>query len=311
MSRIRPPAPVRRTAVALLLVALAAPALSACTDGSDTTRTTDAAEANARTPGKNAPAPAVTGIRKITSTTGLVLPLERQLFSDPELGLVMRAREKLIQSCMRGLDHDYTSPKPQRRVGPKTLVERRYGLADARLAADHGYHMPGRAIRPDPELPDEQYDAITGKGSPKGVPRGGCAGAAERRIAGETPFGPADIAQDLNGHSYRLSMRDRRVKEVFRSWSSCMRTAGHTYPDPMKAMSAPGFSRATTGVGEVDTAMDDVACKKKTNLIGIWYAVETAYQHQLIEQNAKKLEAVTEAKRDQLKAARKVMDSST
>ncbi|GAA2449767.1 hypothetical protein GCM10010421_47680 [Streptomyces glaucus] len=250
--------------------------------------------------------PSVTGIRDIDTVAGLKLPLEPYLFTDGEMSSLMRARDALIQKCMRGLGLDYTPPKPQKHVGPKTMTERRYGLADADLAADSGYHMPGAEVRPEPPLPAEQYRALTGEGAGKDVPEGGCAGQAEQTLAGESPFGVSDISQDLNSKSYELSMQDKRVQSVFQSWSSCMDKAGYKYPDPMAAMSAPEFSRPEVGKGEVETAVADVRCKKNTNLIGVWYAVESAYQQKLIEKNSKKLDTIHAAKREQLKAAQKV-----
>ncbi|WP_143688575.1 hypothetical protein [Streptomyces barkulensis] len=296
MPRIRPRAPGKKTAAALTTFALISPVVAGCSDPADMGSEGD--------PG--IPAPEVTEIQKIDNAVGLRLPIEPYLFSDAEMSLLLRAREKLIQKCMRGLGLDYTSPKQQKHVGPRTMTERRYGLADAGSAADNGYHVPGADVRPEPTLPADQYSAITGEGAGKDIPEGGCAGEAERTLSGGHPFGVSDVSQDLNSRSYRLSMRDGRVREAFRSWSSCMRAAGYEFPDPMKAMSAPEFSRPEIGEGETETAVADVRCKKETNLVGIWYTVESAYQRELIRKNAERLDPVARAKRDQLKAARKV-----
>ncbi|WP_409473957.1 hypothetical protein [Streptomyces sp. HC307] len=296
MSRVRLRARDRRTAAAVFMVALASSVLSGCS-----------AEAGGKAKEEpRIPAPTVTGIRDLETVNGLKLPLEPYLFSDSEMSSLMQARNVLIQKCMHGLQLDYTPPKPQKRVGPKTMTERRYGLADADLAAASGYHMPGAAVRPESTVPADQYRALTGKGAGSRVPEGGCVGEAERALAGKRHFGVSDLSQDLNARSYKLSMQDKRVQEVFHSWSACMSNAGYKYPDPMAAMSAPEFSRAEVGNGEVETAMADVRCKKSSNVIGVWYTVESAYQQKLIEKNSKKLDAISMAKRDQLDAARKV-----
>lgn len=296
MSRVRLHAHDRRKAAALFVVVLTSSVLSGCS--------AEAGEKSKENP--QIPTPTVTGIREIETTSGLTLPLESYLFSDVETSSLMRARDALIQKCMRGLHFDYTSPKPQKWVGPKTLTERRYGLADADQAAASGYHMLGAAVQPEPAFPTDQYHALTGGGADRRVPEGGCVGEAERALAGKQHFGVSDLSQDLNGRSYKLSMQDKRVQDAFRTWSSCMSKAGYKYPDPMAAMSAPEFSRTEVGKGEIKTAMADVRCKKISNVIGVWYTVESAYQQKLIEENSKKLDAISIAKRNQLNSARKV-----
>lgn len=44
------------------------------------------------------------------------------------------------------------------------------------------------------------------------------------------------------------------------------------------------------GEEEIAVAEADVACKQEVNLVGIWFAVESAYQRRTIQQNAEDLE---------------------
>lgn len=256
------------------------------------------------------PPPKVTSIPKIADASDLTLPIQRYLYSDRELSLLMRAREKRIAVCMHGLGIGYTPPKQQKNAGPKTITERRYGLADPALAKRSGYHLPGVQVRPQPTLPAAEFAALTGQGAGSTVPKGGCSGQAQRDIAGNDTFGPADLAQDLNARSFRLSMRDTRVRAVFTSWASCMKRDGFSYPDPLKVMADPKFSQASPGKGEQAVASADVECKRRVNLIGIWYTVESAYQRKLIENNYKALEDIAVSKRDQLNTAEKIAAGS-
>ncbi|MFI8909594.1 hypothetical protein ACIGV8_29320 [Streptomyces albidoflavus] len=260
--------------------------------------------------GEGPPVPEVTAFRQIDSAADLELPVAPYLFSDAELSRLMGARELLIRECMQELGFDYQTPDGSRAVGPRTLTERRYGLADVTQAKRDGYHLFGPEVRPEPKLPPEQYRAVTGEGSGKDIPKGGCAGQAERALGGEKPFGPSDLAQTINGKSYELSMRDNRVRKVFTSWSACMRKQGYTYKDPMAAMSAPEFSAEEIGPGETEAAQHDVKCKEKVNLIGVWHAVESAYQKELVQEHASELRLVLEAKREQLKESRKMMSGA-
>jgi hypothetical protein len=50
-----------------------------------------------------------------------------------------------------------------------------------------------------------------------------------------------------------------------------------------------GLSQAPGSPKAVAAATRDVACKRRVNLVGVWAAVETAYQKRLIEENAETL----------------------
>ncbi len=47
----------------------------------------------------------------------------------------------------------------------------------------------------------------------------------------------------------------------------------------------------------------DVACKKKTNLVGTYYAVQSAYQRRLVEEHAETLNLARQQLRDRLRLA--------
>jgi hypothetical protein len=69
------------------------------------------------------------------------------------------------------------------------------------------------------------------------------------------------------------------VTAVFREWSACMKTKGFDYPNPTAAPGRdPKFSDATPSPLELAIAQSDVACKRQTNLVGVWFAVDGAYQ---------------------------------
>ena len=69
------------------------------------------------------------------------------------------------------------------------------------------------------------------------------------------------------------------------------RTGGFAYASPMNAVDDTRFSTPKPTRLELRVAEADVTCKRRTNLVGVWLAVESAYQRQIIKQNAKQFDA--------------------
>lgn len=83
-----------------------------------------------------------------------------------------------------------------------------------------------------------------------------------------------------------------------------MHDKGFDYSTPANAIGDPRFqSAATVSALEISTAKADVTCKMHVNLVGVWSAVETAYQVRLINQNRAALDAIRTARDQQMKAA--------
>ncbi|MEW2431633.1 hypothetical protein AB0877_26775 [Micromonospora sp. NPDC047644] len=258
------------------------------------------------------PAPVET-IPEILSTRNLALPIEAYMLSDKQSDLILRARQTLIQRCMQGFGFVYSAPViPAPR--PTSLTERRYGIADSAIAAEWGYHSPdlapakrrqesanistqtpaellvltgwpGGKVLPGATPP--AVDDVAGKK----VPNGGCHGEAIRQITDDDDenYGDNPLVQAINRSAQSDS--DKRVRDAIGKWSECMKKAGYNYPGPLEAVDA--FSGPTPSGAERQTAMADVKCKSETNLIGIWFTVESAYQSAAIQQN---LEALVSAK---------------
>jgi hypothetical protein len=69
-----------------------------------------------------------------------------------------------------------------------------------------------------------------------------------------------------------------------------MAAAGHDYPGPLDPPKDPRFQGAVATPLEVATARADVACKQRTNLVGVWFADESRLQLSLIQANRRALE---------------------
>jgi hypothetical protein len=73
-----------------------------------------------------------------------------------------------------------------------------------------------------------------------------------------------------------------------------MQEKGHQYKGPLDPPADARFQPSGT-TQERKTAKDDVACKASTNLVGRWYAVESAYQTALISDHKAELAALAQA----------------
>jgi hypothetical protein len=225
----------------------------------------------------------------------------------------------LVSDCMRRFGFDYPPGVRPAADGSSAAVYsvtfRRYGVTDAEIARTWGYHVPRPNVPAHPakmgkisSLSPAERRVLTGTDSANGplthegrsVPAGGCLAEGNRMVLsdeeiehlGPQPAGSGIVAT-IKSESFQDSTADPRITEVFSKWSACMANKGYRISDPLQAtvpvssLDDPIPSRA-----EIIQAETDVACKKKTNLVGTWFAVETAYQDRAIKRNARQLERV-------------------
>jgi hypothetical protein len=247
----------------------------------------------------------------------LRLPLDDYLPSVADADRLARAGRALLRQCMHEFGFDYVTPELGPWAGPRTWTERRYGLTDP-AQARHGYWPESRAAaargaavrlaRRRAAAPTEaEGAALTGRGARvlngKPVPPGGCAGEAQRRLTAHDPPGADQyLAQRLTSDSFFGSQRDARVRRATQQWVSCMKAAGYDYAGPLDPPKDRRFQRAVTPL-EISTAGADVACKKWTNLVGVWFTVESTQQRSLVEANRAGLDRARTAVQAELAVA--------
>ncbi|KJE23815.1 hypothetical protein FF36_01748 [Frankia torreyi] len=247
----------------------------------------------------------------------LHLPLDRYLLSPRESASVARAYRALLAQCTRRFGLPDPRPRPVASDLPATLNERRYGITDAALAATAGYRVSKPRPAGEPPTPAESattpdpgtLDILTGRhpGAVDGrpIPAGGCAGEAKRRLNAGAPAGTdPDLAQRLSQTSYFASGRDGRVQEVLRAWSACMGRHGLHYSSPLDAAADPRFRTGPVSATETAVAATDITCKKQTNLVGVWFDVESELQRPDLAANRKALEGIRQTNQIQLTVAR-------
>ena len=286
-----------------VLVAVLAAAVSGCAP--------DATPKAGTTP----PVLSVTSVPQVTDSTHLSLPVMPFLLSDDETRLLGRAHAALIDTCMIRFDVAPPPPIPDpSSAGPETRTERRYGLTDPELARTHGYHL-----RADPPVGDapaqltaDQELVLMGP-TPAGtefhgrtVPQGGCAQEATRALGGD--LGNAELIQRVDVDSILLAMKHVRVREAFRAWSACMAARGHAYATPWDPPNDDRFSGPVPAPAEPAVAVDDVACKAETNVVGVWHAVDVAYQSAMIDEASAEFEQIADTTTARLESTRDLLD---
>ncbi|EIV96582.1 hypothetical protein [Frankia sp. QA3] len=265
------------------------------------------------------PAPAASTARPPVLLDGasLHLPLDRYLLGPRESATVAQAYRTLLAQCTRRFGLPDPRPRPVTSDQPATLNERRYGITDAALAATAGYRVSkprptsipptpaGSATTPDPRTLDILTGRHAGTVDGRPIPDGGCSGEAKRRLNAGAPAGTdPDLAQRLSQTSYFAAGRDGRVQEVLRAWSACMRTHGLRYSSPLTAAADPRFRTGPVSATETAVAATDIACKRQTNLVGVWFSVESELQRPGLAANRNALERIRQTNQIQLKVAR-------
>lgn len=249
-------------------------------------------------------APGPTAVHRLADSKALQLPLDDYLLTTVDAAALARGRDSIMQRCLGGLGAPYTPEDP----GSTDIEtnERRYGLADAELAKQHGYHVPEMEKRagdyPSSILPLVTGEAATYNGA--AVPQGGCSGEAQRELHEVELQDALNLPHKLNMESYTRSQKAPAVVKATQEWSDCMKESGHTYPDPLAAINDKEFSGKTPGDHEKQVALADVLCKQKVNLIGVWSAAESEYQRFLIESNSAALAGPLLAKQKTMSAAK-------
>jgi hypothetical protein len=308
----------RRAGAALALV-LAVAATAACSAA-----TTSSAQPSSSATG---PVPPIhlAHVSNVTDSASLVYPIDAYLLTNDQTIEFDQATNLLEDQCMAEFGFTYTAPPPN--VLPGTVTDtnapRRYGISDAAQVARLGYHPPPNApAAKKPDLPPTGLMVLTGSAatdaSPsaappaeyagRALPSGGCIGQARAQLTAHGGSVNADpAAEQINEESLSLSEREPQVIAVTKQWSQCMVKHGYHYAVPYDAGNDTQWDTPEPSATEIRTATTDVACKAQTNLVGIWYAVETALQREMITANQQHLDQVRQGIAAQTAAAGKVL----
>lgn len=240
----------------------------------------------------------------------LHLPIEDYMLTPEQTARRGWVHGRIVEDCMKKYGLGFpVGPKPVASAADSVMY-RRYGVTDPASVATWGYHLPRAkssavtdSAAPKPSAAQrtvlfarnaERRPVTTYRG--RKLPEGGCDGTAARRLG--TGAGPDGIVAATKSDSFARSLADPRVRKVFARWSACMRTHGFDEPNPMEAgAKLPSVQRAEPDRTEIGEARADVGCKESTNLVGVWFAVESEYQDAAIAGRQKEFRAAR-AERD-------------
>ncbi|MDT3398089.1 hypothetical protein RKE29_15805 [Streptomyces sp. B1866] len=234
-------------------------------------------------------------VPKVTSSADVPgLPLDAHALTREQYLTYMKGQRVAARRCMarfgfpdfRGLDSSVDASYRGDRADPS----RYFYAIDATGAARYGYHSPPEGPRstPPPGGGTTAAENAVYQGANAGrrvagrtVPEGGCSAEAYR-VTHEGAQAGVDILSGVSRPRYdlyRQAQRDDRVRAAFAGWSACMRRSGLAYADPMAAQNDVRWRKAAAATREeTAVAVADVACKQRTNTVGVWWSVLAAYE---------------------------------
>jgi hypothetical protein len=248
-----------------------------------------------------------------------VLPIEGYLPSQAEQKQISQARKILVGDCMKDLGFSWQPAADLPRLGPKTLVDWRYGIHDMALAEERGYKPAADEQEAyDRAVEEGAVDGTSGDGpmrqalegtAPKVggklVPKGGCLGEADREISA----GAANttVAQTVSNEAFAQSQQSPETVAAFKAWSDCMKASGFRYARPLDASDDPRFGSRNVTPLEIKTATADISCRDKTKVARIWFDAEAEIQNESIESRPEQLNEERKSLNEAVKKAADVI----
>ena len=249
--------------------------------------------------------PALGEVPTITSSSQIRLPLARYLASAADEKAYFAAVSLEQRHCASSFGVTSHMPVAEQPAMVEMATERRYGIVNADEVERYGYQPVPRAGRGgDAEEgwdPDQRellvMNAVTAEGESvvtdpvtgKRLPEGGCSAEGFRRITeGELSPATNTLAEDLLGQAWERTKADSRAIAAETRWADCMRERGYDFDHRWEAGNSVGEQPLAV---QLEMAKLDLRCALDTNYLGVWYAVDAAYQHDLIDRHESDLEA--------------------
>lgn len=248
----------------------------------------------------------------VTNSADLVLPLDQYMWSDEEYRTFQQAQIFLVRDCVERFGEttetslsDVSMPRFELRN------EGRYGRLNLESAQVRGYRPPPELMQETSESdgakrPSERVELlIVGREDDRFADReppvdingdplhdAGCGGEA-RDILTAGATGPSlSFPEGLANEAYHQAETSRPVEHAMTEWSTCMTGKGYDYEDIWEARNKDWPD--PVGDEQIATAVADMECMIDTNLVGVWHAMESAYQERMIDEHAEQLSEVRE-----------------
>ncbi|MGN6253342.1 MAG: hypothetical protein ACTHNS_16170 [Marmoricola sp.] len=267
-------------------------------------------------------------VRTITSTGQIDLPLARFGTTASDQQAMFDAANVEQRRCGQQFGVDYTQRATSQLTEIQNDTVRRYGIVNADEVAKYGYDLPptpgqggddknaAGAWNPGPREA-EVMEGHTASGSPSQIkaadgtslPFGGCGTQGFREVWGgkRGPQNDTLIGQYL-GDAWAETMADSRARAVAAKWATCM--AGHGYHFKHRWDAGNSVATASSAV-KLAMAKLDLSCALEVNYIGVWYAVDSAYQRRLIDQHEGELNAAMTQYHRMMERVRRILQGGS
>ncbi|WP_433831241.1 hypothetical protein ACQP2E_12970 [Actinoplanes sp. CA-015351] len=261
--------------------------------------------------------PPVTATPSVSNLNDTRLPLDRYTTTVDQFIDLDYASKMVAADCMKRFGITYKFG----RQNLDALRDRtnRLGLMDEAEAKQNGYHGDPEDVAQYTQtdsahtnLTDEQALVLLGTRpglqAPEGVPEGGCIGEGHSKV--QWNLEEDSWLEDQTNEASARTFADERALKVIAGWSACMKKSGYRYDTPDDANNDQRWWKDDSVVAsgpEIKTAVADVRCKKKVNYLDQMTSILTAYQQQIVENNAERLETAHRNTQNALKNAAAVL----
>ena len=284
--------------------------LAAC--GANSTPTSGSAQPNNKSGGVTLPVPIPTSIASSSmgETPDLSMPLDAYQPTPLQQADIAAAFDVLLHRCMAHSGFDYPSSTlmdpsthlaseqsiPMHRYGYSTPSDVQKFLDYMRVhpMSQNGGQQPDQTV---PTMSQAEAAALHGTSdSPPGQApsQGGCmAQAVTQMKAGGAAYGDSSLYNSIDAGSFNTSLQAKPVKDAFAEWSSCMKTSGYTYADPIALQRDASLDESAEHFQTVATA--SVKCSEQVDLLSIWHGVDVKIESEAIDKHAQELDALKKA----------------
>lgn len=262
------------------------------------------------------PEPSIS-VRTISNSEQVAMPLVRYLMPEDDQSDYFNAVNVAQKKCAAKFDVKSSLPVSVQPTEAYLRSVRRYGLINQEEASRRGYELPPLAESKTEWAPSAREAEVMQGRTADGrrstirsiddeqVPVGGCARQGLRDVLqGDQDPVVSGLVDNLLKRSWELTISDSRAQGAGRAWSKCM--AGHGYRFEHRWDAGNSVAGKPSEVRKA-MAQLDLECAVTTNYNGVLYAIDSAYQELLIEENRTPLEDVLDNERRVITRARHVL----
>ena len=254
-------------------------------------------------------------LKPIRAQADFVTPLDHYMPTPRQRAVIATAKSELTARCMEKMGFTGYPVDSYAAQAEIPLHGNTFGVFDEDIARRHGYTPSFNdalmAQNTDIELRFAEWsspaisEALNGRARPRSlpsageapvpeeVPVGGCEGAAAKELYGYVGASPpttlVNWIETLQMQAGGRAMNDPRMKAPTEAWSRCMKDRGYDFATPTDSNNTLGGEQTDHDTA-VKGALADVRCKWSSGFIDTQVALVAAYENQVIEKNAERLQ---------------------